>query len=74
MTIFFIVQRHGWVTMQDYVTQKDQSLLTSLPFNKRPFSRMIASFHACWHVGIFAYNFEKAQITLSKILSPTIFL
>jgi hypothetical protein len=30
---FFIVQRHGSMTTNDYVTQKDQFLLTSLPFN-----------------------------------------
>jgi hypothetical protein len=35
-TTFFIVQRHGSMTTNDYVTQKDQFLLTSLPFNKRP--------------------------------------
>ena len=28
----------------DYVTQKDQFLLTSLPFNKRPFRRIILSY------------------------------
>ena len=33
---FFIVQRHGSMTTNDYVTQKYQFLLTSLPFNKRP--------------------------------------
>jgi hypothetical protein len=32
----FIVQGHGSMTTNDYVTQKDQFLLTSLPFNKRP--------------------------------------
>ena len=31
-TTFFIVQRHGSMTTNDYVTQKDQFLLTSLPF------------------------------------------
>jgi hypothetical protein len=36
-TNVFIVQRHGSMTTNDYVTQKDQFLLTSLPFNKRPF-------------------------------------
>ena len=34
---FFIVQRHRWMKIHDYVTQKDQFLLTSLLFNKRPF-------------------------------------
>jgi hypothetical protein len=34
-TTFFIVQRHGSMTTNDYVTQKEQFLLTSLPFNKR---------------------------------------
>jgi hypothetical protein len=36
-TNFFIIQRHGSMTIHDYVTQKDQFLLTSLPFNKRPY-------------------------------------
>ena len=31
-TNFIIVERHGWITTHDYVTQKDQFLLTSLPF------------------------------------------
>jgi hypothetical protein len=35
-TTFFVVQRHGSMTTNDYVTQKYQFLLTSLPFNKRP--------------------------------------
>ena len=30
--------------IHDYVTQKDQFLLTSLPFNKRPFCRIISSY------------------------------
>jgi hypothetical protein len=34
---FFFVQRHGWMMTHDYVTQKDQFLLTILPFNKRSF-------------------------------------
>ena len=33
---FFIVEKHGSMTIHDYVTQKDQFLLTILPFNKRP--------------------------------------
>jgi hypothetical protein len=32
---FSFVQRHGSMTTNDYVTQRDQFLLTSLPFNKR---------------------------------------
>jgi hypothetical protein len=35
--VFFIVQRHGSITIHDYITQNDQFLLTSLPFNKIPF-------------------------------------
>jgi hypothetical protein len=31
---FFIVQRHGLMTASDYVTQNEQFLLTSLPFNR----------------------------------------
>ena len=32
----FIVQRHGSMTTNDYVTRKFLFLLTNLPFNKRP--------------------------------------
>ena len=40
----FIVQRHGLMMTNDYVTQKDQFLLTSLPFNKNRFARIILSY------------------------------
>ena len=32
----FLLFNDGSMTTNDYVTQKDQFLLTSLPFNKRP--------------------------------------
>jgi hypothetical protein len=50
-TTFFIVQRHGSMTTNDYVTQIDQFLLTSLPFNKRPVlleSFWVMLYYACW--------------------------
>ena len=61
------------MTTNDYVTQKDQFLLTSLPFNKRLFGSNhfeLCNFMRKQHI-VFVYNFEKVQITLSKILSSS---
>ena len=58
-----------------YVTQKDQCLLTSLPFNKRPFRSN--NFELCNLIRVgrkqhnIVYNFEKVQITLSNIHSSS---
>ena len=58
-----------------YVTQKDQFLLTSLPFNKRPFRSN--NFELCnfMRVGrkqhILFTTFWKVQITLSNIHSSS---
>jgi hypothetical protein len=65
---FFIVQRHGSMTTNDYVTQKDQFLLTSLPFNNYfelcNFKRVGRKQH-----NYLVYNFGKVPISLCKILS-----
>jgi hypothetical protein len=62
------------MTAHDDVTQKDQFLLTSLPFNKRLFWSNHFELCNIMRVGReqhLVYNFEKVQITLSKILSSS---
>ena len=59
-----------------YVTQKDQFLLTSLPFNKRPFRSNHFELCNLMRVGrkqdnYIVYNLEKVQITLSNIQSSS---
>jgi hypothetical protein len=75
-TNFFIVQRHGSMTIHDYATQKDQFLLTGLPFKTNDrFARTILSYAILSVLNVNNISclqlWEGADITLSKILSSS---